>query len=101
MLPSPATMEYSISLLVPASRSVADIPEKTVVPTGADCNANKNNNLFKQLYSFRVIKVRWLKTGLTSSTEAVYGELTNNGGLSLMSRISRYMRKNLVCDGFF
>ena len=43
MLPSPGTMAYSISLLVPASRSVADIPEKTVVPTGADCNANKNN----------------------------------------------------------
>ena len=43
MLPSPGTMAYSISLLVPASRSVADIPEKTVVPTGADCNANKTN----------------------------------------------------------
>lgn len=38
ILPSPGTMANSISLFGPASRSVADIPEYTVVPTGADYN---------------------------------------------------------------
>ena len=36
--PSPGTMAKSISLFLPASRSVAEIPRYTVVPIGVNLN---------------------------------------------------------------